>query len=320
MTFKLPILALAGFWGAGLVIPTVFAQVVPSQTPLEGVSLPRQSPADAADPAPGGGQVLLEQAVLALESRRSVSAKIRQSIDLFGKRLFGSGTYAEQQSNRQMRLRMEMRVQLGERPSSLTQVCDGRYFWTYRDLGAGGSVSRVDLARVNRVLEESGQIPQPGRIDQWPGLGGLPKLLRGLNKAFDFDSVEETQLGGQLPVWRLRGRWKPDNLAKVLPEQEDAIRSGKPVDLGKLPGYLPDHVVLFLGTEDLFPYRIEYRRREANGKNGKNRPEDRPIVTMDLFEVNLNVPIHPTRFIYSPGDREFSDQTDRFLERLGLNP
>lgn len=316
MTSKLPTLTLAGFLSAGLTVSTAVAQVGP-HGPGAYVR-PQRFPSDGVSPVQRGGQDLLEQAVFALESRQSVSAKIRQSVDLFGKKLFGSGVYLEQRSDRQTLLRLEIKIQLGDRSSSLLEVCDGRYLWIYRKLRGEGTLGRIDVLRIVRALEENGQMPGAGGIAGWPGLGGLPKLLRGLDAAFAFDSVEETQLAGQLPVWKLEGSWKQDRLARVLPKQEGTVKEDTPPDLTSLPDHLPDHVVLFLGKDDLFPYRIEYRRRGVKGQDGQDAPEDRPIVVMDLFEVSFNVPIHPTRFIYNPGDHEFSDQTDRFLEKLGL--
>ncbi len=269
---------------------------------------------------PSSGQELLEHAILVLESRPSVSARIRHSVDLFGHRPVGSGLYLEQRSEHGplfRPFRLELRMQLGGEPSSVLHVCDGRYLWIYRKLGDGHSLGRIDVHRVAQALEESGDIGQVVGVGEWPGLGGLPRLLRGLHAAFDFPTVEETYLAGHLPVWRLRGRWKPERLAELLPGQKGAIEAGKTADLRELPPHLPDHVLLFLGRLDEFPCRIEYRRDPGAGK-GREASGGRSLVTMELFQVNLNAPIHPTRFIYSPGDLEFSDRTSQFLRDLGL--
>ena len=39
---------------------------------------------------------------------------------------------------------------------------------------------------------------------------------------------------------------------------------------------------------------------------------------MELSEVDLNAAIHSTRFLYNPGDLEYSDETAEFLKKLGL--
>ena len=107
-------------------------------------------------------------------------------------------------------------------------------------------------------------------------------------------------------------------LLTLLPNQKETMEKGEPPDTSKLPEYLLDQVVLLLGREDLFPYRIEYRRTTSEKASHPGGPTSRALVTMDLFEVNINVPIDPARFIYSPGDIEFSDQTAAFLQTLGL--
>ena len=105
-------------------------------------------------------------------------------------------------------------------------------------------------------------------------------------------------------------------LAMLLPNQKDAIQHGKPVDTTKLPKHLPDRVLLLLGQEDLFPYRIEYRR-QLDKKEAAGGEESRAVVTMELFEVNLNAPAEPTRFLYNPGSMEPEDQTQAFLGSIG---
>lgn len=269
------------------------------------------------------GQTLLEGAILTLESRHSVSAKIRYSVDLMGKRPVGSGVYLEQRSEQGLRLRFETRFQLAGQPSSLLQVCDSRYLWVYEKLGERESLSRIDVARVEQALEESGEIGRLAEVGWWPGLGGLTKLLRALHATFDFTSVEESQLAdpaGPVPVWRLRGEWKPNRLAKALPGQKRRANGRRPLDLRDLPRHVPDHVLVYLGTADRFPYRIEYCRRLPPDEEADGDSEDRPLVTMELFERNLNASIHPANFLYSPGDLDCPDGTSQFLKELGLTP
>ena len=146
-----------------------------------------------------------------------------------------------------------------------------------------------------------------------PGLGGLSQVLRGLNRSFDFTTAEPGRLGQQpRPVWRLVGRWKPERLVKILPDQEKAVRQGR-ADLSRLPEHVPDRVVLMLGQEDEFPYRIEYRR------NGPQH--DRALVTMEFFRVHSPNPAdidHDRLFTYNPGDLEYSDRTRSLLDSLGV--
>jgi len=288
---------------------------------------PQAVPA-AAPNAPPSGQTLLEGAILTLESRRSVSAKIRYSVDLMGQRPVGSGVYLEQRSEQGLRLRFETRFQLAGEPSSLLQVCDGAHLWVYQKLGDQESLSRIDVARVEQALEESGDIGRIADVGWWPGLGGLTRLLRAIHAAFDFTSVEEAQLADKadpVPVWRLRGEWKPDKLAKAFPGRKQPANPRQPtdlakLDLGQLPRHVPDHVVLYLGKTDRFPYRIEYRRRAPPDQEAEGGSAARSLLTMQLFERNLNASIHPANFLYSPGDLECPDRTSQFLKELRLAP
>lgn len=290
------------------------ASAQPPPTSASHPTPPANEPPRASRDEP---QQWIRRAILAIESRQSVSARIRHRVELFGKSLVGSGTYLEQRSAGEILLRLELKVQLdAETATSLLQVCDGRYLWTYkRDAQDRSSVSRIALLPVAEALDEMGQLPQPGKIGEWLGLGGVPRLLRTLDACFRFTAVEAAQLQ-QLPVWKLDGDWKPDKLVKLLPDQEKTIREGKEVDLSRLARHLPDGVAVYLGKEDLFPYRIEYRRLKPPAKAAYPLPDDHVILAMELFEVSLNAPVNRSRFVYNPGNLEVIDETKAYLERL----
>ena len=46
--------------------------------------------------------------------------------------------------------------------------------------------------------------------------------------------------------------------------------------------------------------------------------EGRLLVSIDLDDVRLNFPIDRTRFFYNPGSGEPADQTNAFLQSLGV--
>jgi hypothetical protein len=253
-----------------------------------------------------------------MEHRLSVAARIRHRVALFGKQLAGWGTYLEQSPGREGRLRLELTIQLDNgRGSTLLQVADGRYLWTYRRLMDKTSLSRVDLIRVGEALEKAGRTPSPGKPGQWLGLGGLPRLLRALDDGFDFHLVERSEVG-DLPAWTLHGRWKPEMLARVFPEHKEAILAGEQLDLPPLPDHMPDHVLLWLGQDDWFPYRIEYRRTRGDGDSAPGESVGKAVVVLELYEVTLDGPLDPARFTYNPGEHTPEDATDAFLSSLGL--
>ncbi len=98
--------------------------------------------------------------------------------------------------------------------------------------------------------------------------GGLPKLLDGLQRSFRFNRVEAGRLD-TLPVWIAAGSWSPEGIAFVSKELADQAAHEQPLNLKLLPPQLPEQVWLYTGQDDLFPYRIEYRRRAGQGRAGE---------------------------------------------------
>jgi len=300
-TILIPLLI--GLWGAGL-------EVRP------GAALAQDTATGTLPTFSVGAQAVLQKAIIAVESLSSVTAQVRHRVDLFDNQLVGLGSYSEQRSAKGLELRLELVFQLGDdNKSTLTQVCSGQYLWISRDRDPP---RRIDLARVAKAIGERGGFARPGKIGNWPGLGGLPKLLRGLNANFDFTFIEETRLDDQLPAYRLQGDWRQEKLSKTLPDQQRASRAGTPADLDRLPPHLPHYVVLYLEKQGLFLRRIEYWRRPSAKTREQGTQKDRTIVSMDLFDVVLNAPINPARFHFDPGDAKPIDQTNAFLEELGL--
>ncbi len=295
----------------------------PAQERVERPATPRGSREAPAGPdrqareSSGGPHAILNRAIVALEDCHWISAKTRQRVELFGKQLVGSGTYVEQRTAQGRMFRLELKTQLGDEASILLQACDGRHLWVYEKYHDKPTLVRIDVAQVMQALEERGGLPHPGEMEQWPGLGGLPRLLRGLEAAFDFTSAEEVRLGDQLPAVRLRGEWKAQRLAQILPEQQQAITVGRGANLDKMSPHLPHYVVLYLEQPGLFPRRIEYWRRQPKSGRLQEPAPDKAIVTMDLFDVNINVPI-AANFSFDPGNLDYADQTERFLESTGL--
>jgi len=285
--------------------------------PAAQPSLPQRNAPTSVDP-----QELLERAIATLESQRSLSAKVRQTGSMFGQDSVGQGVYLQQYLHQRdgdkLLFRLDLRIQLGDESSSLAQVCDERgQFWCYEKVpGDEAVLSLIDTLRVERYLEETGQKNRLEGVGDWPGLGGLPKLLRGLHNAFQFVAADGLELRGQppVPVWRLFGRWNTARLAEFLPESPQAAAAGGSVDPAALPPQLPEQVVLFLGKEDLFPYRIEYRR-DTVGETGKQAWSARWLLTLELFEVSSNAAIPPTRFKF-PTSLDYTDKTDAFIDAL----
>jgi hypothetical protein len=259
---------------------------------------------------------LLRRSIEMIEGRHSISAEVTHCIDIFGQKLVGKGTYCEQRSGPHPLVRFELKTPTGDSESLLLQVCDGRHMWNYRVLMGQPRLDRVDLELLAKTVRRRGGAGQGGTgLGDTITLGGIPALLRSIQESFAFDLAESESLY-DMPVWRLRGRWRPARLATLLPEQAEAIQQGRvvsaagEVDLTRLPERLPDHIYIWLGKDDLFPYRIEYCRTE----NGSG--ESRAIVAMQFLQVSFNVPLDPKCFVFRPGSVPVTDRTSECAYKI----
>jgi len=279
---------------------------------------PSQATANDSNPVPGA-EVILGRSIATMDDQQAFSARVHLSGNLFGEPLVGSGVYFEQAPARLHRLRLELNIQMRDQPATLLQVCDGQSFWTFRQQGEQRSLTRVD---VPRVVEAAAGPPgtAPGVLPGWPGLGGMPRLLRALVGTFHFQTVEPGVLQQvtaanqeiQVPVWRIQGAWRPARLLELAPDQKKNIEQGKPVDVAKLPGQLPTHAVVFVGQNDLIPYRIEYRRAEKK-RFWESEPSTTVVLALQLSEVTSNATLDPACFVQHIGDMGSSDGTDDFF-------
>jgi len=211
-------------------------------------------------------------------------------------------------------MRLELKIQLGQQTSRLVEVCDGQWLWTRQNMPYDDKLTRINVAQAKAGLEKARKAAGPGNTKMLPGIGGLPRLIRGIHESFDFDTVTLGSWGeGKQPVWRIQGRWKPPVLAKMFPGKKAAILAGEIQDLGSLSPHLPDRVVVYLlAQETPLPFRVEYwRTTPESGSDG------RALVTMELGNIQINQPIDDERFIYNPGNRGAADVTEKFLQSLG---
>jgi hypothetical protein len=285
---------------------------------------------ETANGAPANGAELFIQRVAATAAQlHSVQARLRYHANLFGQQTVGAGLYLQQGLNDERQFRLELKTAIGQQLLTFQQVCDGKYIWQYRDsfnkanpdkpnpdAGERPTITRIDLGKVRQSLEDSdrkGNLDAVGQL----AVGGLPKLLDGLQHSFRFTRVEAGRLD-TLPVWIAAGSWLPEAIAPVSNQLADQAAHEKPLNLKLLPPQLPEQVWLYVGQDDLFPYRIEYRRRADTQGRGGNSGQDEmlPVVTVEFYEVRLNSAINPREFDYQPGNAEILDTTASFLKEL----
>lgn len=254
------------------------------------------------------GEQLVARAVAQLARHPSLQARIRQRVNLFGQKLVGNGIYLQSGQQPPRRLRLEMKVQLERQQATVQQVCDGRFFWTRRDLPGERVLQRIDLDAVRRAGLRS---RRPDVLDEhWVMLGGLPRLLQGLADNFQFGPPRAAQLGSE-PVWVVEGRW--------LHQTAEARAAEAPAQRPDWP-HQPDAVVLVLARGpalEYFPFQIDFRKTVSGGPRG-DQPVSESIAVMELFEARVGHVIDPRRFVYDPGEENPEDRTAEVLAKFGL--
>lgn len=339
MSGKLPILAGLVLAVAVALMPDHLldrglALVIPSR-PFkdEAESTPEAQPprpdttADTADAAANGtvdGQRLVAEAAEAVFRFESLTARIRLRVHLFEQNLTGTGRYFQLGPDEDKLLRLDLKIRTFGGDTRLQQVCDGRNLWLYRDslpisrrAQPRATVSRVDLRRVQEAGGKSNDsrtgLLAPGRMVQ----GGLAHVLKSFHANFDFQQPDVSTLSG-VPMWTVRGRWKPEKAAEILAEADGKARAAADVTWDSLPAPLPHEVVLVLAQRDLFPFQIQYLRSEEGSGSRPFGGKLDPILTIELFEVATEDAIDPRLFQFQPPtDLEVDDETSEYLARLG---
>jgi hypothetical protein len=301
----LPILAsLPWLW----LSPFTAAQAVPGP-PAQPLHARAAAPPTGTENIPGDS--LLSHVAGVLANHPSIAAKVRQRVDLLGHALMGSGIYLQQGRGAERLMRLDLTLQTLGGPNVLQQIDDGNRLWLYRQVGDRKDLAQVDLVRLSRAKSKS---PPGPSAETLLALGGLPKLMTALLDSFHFGMATRSQLD-KLAVWNVEGQWKPETLARLLPDQKGAIESG---GSAQLKPNMPDRVVIFVGCDDYFPYRFEYWRQDPNRVATSANDRGRLLVVMELYEVRLDGPVDPRHFVLQARDVQPVDKTTEYLQRFGL--
>jgi hypothetical protein len=236
---------------------------------------------------------------------------VRERVDLLGHAIMGSGIYLQQGRGAGRLMRLDLTLQTAENPSLLQHVCNGSNLWIFRQIGDRKELAQVDLARLSQARPKS---PPGPNIETLLALGGLPRLVTGLSDSFQFAAPVRGQLD-KLQVWSIEGVWKPAVLARLLPDQKDAIERG---EAPRLKPNMPDRVIVYVGCDDFFPYRFEYWRQDSVRADVGSSDRGSLLVVMELYEVRTDGLVDPRHFAFQVGEVQPVDKTGEYLERFGL--
>jgi hypothetical protein len=317
MKSSLPIFAVV-MAGSAVACLHLHAQTPAAQATKSLAAAPIARTAHAAAPAAQvlSGDALLRRVLAAVDAQASISARLRYKVELMGRSTVGSGSYLQQGRGPERKLRLELKLQTRSLPSMVWHVSDGLNLWIMEEFAGDKRLARVDVARLRQARPRTGGA-LPG-VDGWMALGGLPKMLAGLDAAFVFGPVRESRLD-EVRVWTLVGTWEPARLADLLPGQKDAILAGQPVNFEKLSPQLPTTAVIHVGYDDFFPYRVEYWRATDGAVGAAPVTGGTLLAVMEFYEVRFGGPIDPKQFAFEPPQNlAADDRTPAFLEMLGL--
>ena len=238
----------------------------------------------------------------------------------------GKGRYFQQGRGPDQTTRLELRMNSHSQNNSLLEIRDeaGDYLWRERRTLDRNEVSKVNLRLVRRAwLRAEREAGRPASFNSGLStlsIAGLPRLVSQLNKNFRFDQMRELRVpthSGDVAVFEVVGRWRPERLAAMLPAQSEAILAGHAADLTKLREHLPHEIMLWIDRDTRFPHVFEYRRYRSDAE-GDSQPFER-LVWMKLSNVEINRPIDPRQFIFKPGpNAEIIDVTERYLPHDNL--
>jgi hypothetical protein len=256
-----------------------------------------------------------------LAAYSSVRVKIAERIAMqssLSKRVYRFAAMGEYLQGQNLKLKMSIEVKLSpELTARLQEVCDGELLWSSYELGAKEKpeITRRDVKQILQAMNEALQsarlpgrereIQQAGLIGNL-GLGGLPALLAGFKKDFEFQKVTSGTIDAR-DVWIIEGKWNSAFL--------EAINGNKKVSQEQasepLPPNIPDLLRISFDKETEFPRRIEYLKRV------RGQTELHPLMTLDLTQPKFNERLSRDEFVFFlPNDAKPRDDTQQYIQRI----
>lgn len=241
----------------------------------------------------------------------SISARVRQKVRVGDRVLVGAGRYVQSGLGEDQRYRFEVSMKGDTETFDILEVCDGLFAWSYRRIGTQPpQLERIDVRRVRDRVRQL----QPGNDDAVsPHLGGMQRTLALVRSWFRFVAVEPAGMD-DMPVWKVEGRWHPESLATLLPDQADAATRPGGIAPAELPDGMPWSVRLWIGKRDLLPFRVEWLA--IPGRRPVTAREPEPVAVLEMYEVRLDEPVDAAAFVYKPATEGLIDVTESHVQRL----
>ncbi len=248
---------------------------------------------ETATSAPDAQQAF-NKALAALTTRKSIEARLVESITISDQPLRMKGRYIEQGE----RSRLELSVKLaGGSEGTLLEVVDGEVLWNQTVIGESKQVTFRNLKQIADALKALP--PQTSTTGLDLGLGGLSGLMKSLDSTMSFTQLR-AEKDQEATLLVLQGTWKPEFLANW--------QSG---GAKELPPFVPDALRLSLDAETLFPRRFLYLKRAGDQESL------RPYVRLEFQDVKLDGEVDEAEFEFTPTeDLVPEDVTTLYIDQL----
>ena len=268
---------------------------------------------------------------------QSIEAGIRMDVHVLGSEYSARGKYEEQRlanpppgDFQRSMYRLDLNFVMGaptipgSEPNRMTIVChptpdrDKGRFWQYTSIEGEKSVKFVRLAVLEDRIQQKGKQSLIGTVVETKNWGGLAGTLKQITNFYEFtDSPKETVMeGGESQhVWKIAGTLRP-----VFWEKMVKAFGGLERRTLNYPRQMPTDIEIFIGKDDVFPYKIEYQNRPQ-----EDSPKRTMLTRIVYFDVSLNGEPIP-EFKFSAFDKgelpegvfQADDDTERMIQSLGL--
>lgn len=285
-------------------------------------------------------ELLLHTSVQKLLNQEALSADVEFEAFFFGEKYFGRGRYAEASAPRSSasgrrnpfeRTRFLLKATLSSsnveeakqkqnngEENFITIVCDcnSLSWWSYSSIEDEKKLKRINIEELwNRfqrldpdeleVLKNNGVSDLNCGMNALPGLGGLPGVLKRVDAYYDFTApVEKIEQESGNVLYKITGKAKDRlwNEAKKSLEVDEL----EPFLAENIPAY----VDVYFGSEQVFPYRIEFYSLNVDGKDALRK---------NVFCVSYTPnddPVRPEDFNYDQPQSTFEHMEIPYLEKL----
>ena len=267
-------------------------------------------------------QELLTRSITLLREK-NIRCSVKQRGMLFGTELISSGSYLQAEGGRGG-VKTELTIQTRNLDLQVKMVNDGVYFFRQivtrdetaipDDPGWNGliqpTVERVNLRKIKEVFERDSAWP-----GHWIAYGGLYLFMEQTRKSFDFGKIRNSNVK-EMRVQVLRGVWKPEKLAQLIPEQKELILGKRSLNWKVIPRHIPLEVEIFFVAEGKlagFPYRVVFYRPNEELLEGIRKI---PVLVTEYSEPKLIETPLQSDFQFNAGQNEVNDITDEFILSL----